>query len=1116
LNTTLIYGSAGSGKTEAALHVIQDSLRDDPFQTIWVLVPGELQAAAFRERLAALVGEVSFGVAVLDFYALYRRLLRLRGDPPHGLRDAARLRVLRHVISQVKGQLTVFGGIADMPGFVRVVASFIQELKRARIEPDAFLQAAGSTGRFSAKDRDLALIYGQYQQFLRDRALVDSEGEGWLALAELVAEPPLWLPANLLMIDGFDQFTVVQADLIAQLSRRIPRTVVTLSYEEARRETAHRRFAQTRALLEQAGTAFTTQRPVTAPAGRRPATLELLSARIFESSEPLPPGDSTIRFIEAPDLRREAEEALRSIKEDLLNGIPAEQIALTARDLSQYTVHLDELATAYGVPLWLRGGQPLPGNPAIIALFGLIDLARGGFARRPFMDALQSPYLTCPYLTTSQIQILDRLAREQIIVRGEDYWLKAVDRAEQRAAADPAPTDDDAAAESLEEAHYIAPLRLEPAEADALRVALRAVFERLTPPRTGTARTYSAWVEALIGPDPALADAEDETLVPEADPEQAAPPHFDLIGGIRRAAATPEAERFAVRDLHALETFLHALRDLLAGYTLLQGEAARLFDWSEFRAELGIAVQNARIDPQRAVGRTGRVLVSSVYEIRGLPHEHLYVLGLSEGQFPAPAREDAFYHDSERQILHAAGLAHLITRAQEADESSLFYELTALPRVRLTLLRTHADKGAAWPASPYWNQARALTPWAPSIRIRMAERVLPSRAASVTELFAGLAQDLSRSQPADPLTDSIAAWVAGHPVYGPRWSNALTARDAEMKRRTDQRGSYTGVITNPKLRAIIEERLGPSYLWSASQFNSLGTCPFQFFARRLLHLEPLPEPEAGLDERQRGSVVHAILEQVYRSVSALGFAILPDHGEAALRILDEAAPPIFESAPRRFGFVPDALWEQEKGAILAELRRCISEDFKGAPFGQFASMARYPAYFELPFGVDGDMLLHTSAGNLRIRGRVDRIDRAPDGRVVVIDYKSGSTPIKGEDLMSARNVQMLLYREAAQNLFREGQAEGTYAGGVFLSVRQGKSLGTVQEAQNADWFDTARARVGALVSAARRGAFPEAPSKLEDGQCSRYCDYAALCRIAVKGRSMKANSSPGTSATPSS
>src|SRR5690606_41538172 len=62
--------------------------------------------------------------------------------------------------------------------------------------------------------RSSDLIYAEYQNRLREHNLVDREGEGWLALDVMEKQPHIGRNVDLLLVDGYDQFTPLQASLL--------------------------------------------------------------------------------------------------------------------------------------------------------------------------------------------------------------------------------------------------------------------------------------------------------------------------------------------------------------------------------------------------------------------------------------------------------------------------------------------------------------------------------------------------------------------------------------------------------------------------------------------------------------------------------------------------------------------------------------------------------------------------------------------------------------------------------------------------------------------------------------------------------------------------------------
>ncbi len=1063
MSVTLLTGPAAAGKTRAVLSQIRAALADDPLQTIWVLLPSELQIADFRARLAVDNGGPCFGVELLDFYALYHRLLSVQGLPQRRLRDAGRFRVLRHVMDAARDEVQHFAAILDTPGLIAAVAEFIQELKRARITPEAFAAAART-----AKDHELARFYAGYQAFLRDRELVDDEGEGWLAAARLGAEDAARLNVGMLFVDGFDQFSIVQVELLRALSRHIPQIFITLNYEPERAATAHRRYAQTRDLL------YThlnlRETTLAAEPTSRAAALEALTAGVFEPNAMAVPPANAVFYIEAPDPRREVEAALWAAKRAIIEGdYSPHEIAILTRDPALYRAYLYEFASAYGVPMRLRQGLPLAENPAVRALLSLLDLAAGRFPRRALLDALRNPYIEWPELDAEAVNLLDQVARLHVVERGREEWSAALRRPTLQRASE----DDDA------------PVLLDPARQQTLATATVILFDRLTPPERATAQEFAAWIDALIGPDPALLP-DDFTLEPDADDLPSTSSHFNLIGRIRAAVAYPD---FIARDLAALNCLRSVLSDLVAAAGLLGSDAP--LTWAQFRADLAIAVENTTVPPTRPASVTGGVLFASVYEARGIEHRLVILLGLAEGQFPAPAREDALYHDSERAAFNRAGLDGLLTRASEADERSLFYEMTALARDGLIFIRPYSDGANPLPPSTFWEAARRVVVGEVE-RIRMVSISDIPGTLSTLELARSLAAELDSANPAAE-TWGAAAWLGA----APQWANVQRGRVAELDRIYNRETPYNGVLKNSEARAAVAAALGPERIWSASQFEELGACGFHFFGHQLLALEPEETPEPGLTAQQRGQLCHRILENVYARLEQQGLPIIAEHADRISGMLENAARPIFAAAPFTPGFRPGPLWDQEQAAILKGLRALIASDFsKDSAIGKQLEGPRRARYVEAKFGGEGGLLLEGDAGPLRVRGRIDRIDIVDD-QAVIVDYKSGGKLEKSE-IARGRSVQLLLYREGARALFRSEGIETEVRGGLFVNLKNGGVFSAVDSARDATLLEGAKALLVANVIEARKGRFTERREYLQDGKCEQFCPFAELCRIAVR------------------
>jgi ATP-dependent helicase/DNAse subunit B len=348
--------------------------------------------------------------------------------------------------------------------------------------------------------------------------------------------------------------------------------------------------------------------------------------------------------------------------------------------------------------------------------------------------------------------------------------------------------------------------------------------------------------------------------------------------------------------------------------------------------------------------------------------------------------------------------------------------------------------------------------------------------------------------------NSLRGWLAA--VYPDYWERIVLGRKVERSRISRQPyDHYTGRLRDETLTSRAAAMLDTNRVWSATQLGEYGICGFRFFARRLLKLEALHEPEDGMDIRQLGTLYHEILEATYTALAEAEVTISPEYTEFALETLQNKAAALLHNAPRRLGFRASALWEQEKSALLRRLQALVKEDFSGSsPIDRaFPGAVRRPYRFEIAFGLGDPLTIDLEEELLQVTGKIDRVDWQGD-RAIVIDYKTGSTKIPTDEIRRGRNFQMMLYLLVAEPLLGLDEV-----GGVFwhLSNREvsGKMISSSENDQAL--IVTAKAHISRNLALGRSGDFATQTSKLEDGRCAHHCDYQQMCRMAILSRSKR-------------
>jgi ATP-dependent helicase/nuclease subunit B len=1023
------------------------------------------------------------GIRFTQFYGLGRWVLDQAGQYPGEVSDVLTTGLVSRLLEemQAEGELTTFSRVWDKPGFTRVLVDWIREMKSQGIPAEQVRAHAQESG--GERDRQLANLYLRYQSFLSERDLYDPDGLLWLAAEALENHPGLACSDGPFVLLGFDHFNPLQLRILKQLAVRCLDFSIYLTWDPARdaHSLALYRLGQTRAVLERQ---LVPEVIFLQEAERLASILQHLKASLFEHDAEKT-GDTnrpSFQVISAPSREAEIRHALRQIKGLLLDGVHPQDISLLAPEPGVYLPLARAVSEEYGVPLQLN--QPAGENPAFRTLALLLSLAPS-FPRRETLDALRSPYVRQNWLSEEQVELLDRLSRERPVVGGLEQWqfaLRPLDPGE------PGYDENERGGPQL--------ARSLGAEAlTAIWEGLQAFCAHLTPPPADSYPAYALWIqEALLGIFPDEAEAEGE---PIGEP----PASLQLVESCR------QVEAYAARDLSALAIVLGKLHELVeAGQALVrlhkiqdrsstsesgiqsasQGqEYPGITDWGAFRDALLDLLDFTNLPPD--ISAAG-VRFGQLSAARDAPSDHLFVLGLSEGEFPRPPSPDVFYSPQEREAYPLP-----LRRTDPAEEASLWWQVIGSARRSLTLLRPRLDEnGAPWLPSPFWEALVELVEGLEEEELPIAAPPHPEQAACHSELLVALAASGARIVPT-PLQES--------------WETAMRCHAVTLERQSwAGPGIYEGILTAPDLRAELAERFGPRHYWSASRLNRYGSCPFGFFAQYVLRLEALPDPEEGFDAMQQGSLLHAVLERTFARLVKAGLSLTQENQEQILECLDQACFEIFESAPQRYGFRPGSLWTYEQ----SELKRLLEAWLRwecGAN-GEAGSDTRarfWPYQQEITFGLAGSRLpalvLEDSDGSrYRVYGVIDRIDRDENGNLRVMDYKSGSATYSQADIQKGLACQTVLYALAAEPLLTPG---ARVVESCYLLIPSRQTSGRLQFDGRAIENETVQAALDktlAFIRFTRQGEFPSLPAKASGGPaCQTYCDFKGLCRVSRHG-----------------
>ncbi len=260
----------------------------------------------------------------------------------------------------------------------------------------------------------------------------------------------------------------------------------------------------------------------------------------------------------------------------------------------------------------------------------------------------------------------------------------------------------------------------------------------------------------------------------------------------------------------------------------------------------------------------------------------------------------------------------------------------------------------------------------------------------------------------------------------------------------------------PSLQAFLPRR-GDGLVLSASDIDTYRGCPLRYKFARVLKI-----PSEQTLHQRFGIAVHQVLERYH----AADRQSIPDSGRAAGSPIGQHPTvgqmmELFETCWRRGGF-GDSDRERElhgkaRAALVLYHQHLEAHDAE-------------PVWFERSFSF--------KLGPHHLRGRVDRVDRLPDGAYEMIDYKT-SRPKTAEQLHD--DVQLSLYALGARESW-EVEAERL----SYYYVLDDLKVPVPSAEMDPDWIARVVEEVGEAILAQR---FEPTPSPSVCG----LCDYRIAC-----------------------
>jgi ATP-dependent helicase/nuclease subunit B len=468
----------------------------------------------------------------------------------------------------------------------------------------------------------------------------------------------------------------------------------------------------------------------------------------------------------------------------------------------------------------------------------------------------------------------------------------------------------------------------------------------------------------------------------------------------------------------------------------------------------------------------GRVHLTDLAHAGTTGRPRAFVVGLDAERVGGSRLGDPILDDDARRALDAAALPTAATRAADREQQ-LALALERLP-ARATLSYALADDRAGRETGP-----------APLLLLLHRDR-----SGHAGDGYKELREQhlVAAAVPRTAALDRRDAWLAalqhdgifshGDALVRAVFGGLDAGRRAMEERAAPRLTAHDGLVPDATVDLVATDRAV-----SPSQLEQLATCPLRWFYARALGLEPPDEadddPGTWLDHRMRGELLHAVFERFVRGWMARQEALGTPEASADL---DRITAAVLAEYRERVPPPSEAVFTTQARDIVHAARAFLDME-RGRRQGRWHAV-------ELDVGWQAPVHLALPDGRqLRVRGRIDRIDLLPGGDAVVIDYKTGGAVAHRRDpkqgpFNGGRSLQPLLYVDGARQALGVRVARFEYR---FPTEKGQASIVTYRS----DELATAAGVVQRLLTLPASGRYPPTT---EPRDCS-FCDFREVCRV---------------------
>lgn len=1078
MSLNLILGRGGSGKSTFMLNDMNTD------SGALYIVPEQFSFSA-EKKLIERFGVVGLGnPQVSSFMRLADQIFAKYGSLNFIADNASYEMLVSYCANSIEpGKLRLFDGLVKKSELAETASSVITTFKRYCITPKQLEYAIENTddALLRKKLTDSLVIYKRYMNEL-DEAGVSDRNDTLSVLSNILSDDSCdFLDGKDIYIDQFTDFDPSEYLCIkAMLVRAKSVTVALCTDDEMQFETVNRTYRKLVNLANECSVRVNKETVLPdAMISAKPMIRHLEKCYFEDTVFPFCGTDGSIEIFCAQNRNTEihnvAKNIVRLVRD---NKMRYKDISVIARDAELYKSITERVFPLYNIPVFIDRKLPLSGHSIALFVTSVLDIAVSGFSYENIFSYIKSPFSPLSEKES------DELENYCIAAGIRPYaWSRPFTSA--LGAYNP---QNDINKGGMTEEHL--------AEINKLREKVYNPLEELIK-KLKSKSTVKELCTYLFD-------------------------FFDLLNvekTVKKAAIELEERG---ENLYALQT-IQVYNILVEIFNDICGVlGCKVLTLNEFRTTVLAGLKSVEIGTIPSSGDC--VTVGSIDRIKGHGAKVVFLVGVNSGVFPLSPAESGLFSDDDKIALEKLGLEmpptlSLLTQSEQL----LVYDALTCAGEKLYISYALSDNGTnALMPSEIVDRIQMLFPDIPhSDDLSQDNNSITSKKAVFDLVVSALNKHLTEGKPLSDEISGAAYYFSNDPEYAPLLKQAV---------------DMTNYSSAPSRVGpwLVKRAVGEEMKTSITRLETYNKCPFSYFAKYILKLEPKQTFEVTTSDS--GSFLHDFLDSFSALITNSKDA---DGKQLTWKTIDNdfikintplVLSEVLSSVNSKMLEIPrtkalfDRLCRSAEHSVHSVRRHIVKSDF-------------IPLGYEISFDDDGSFkptkITLDDGITVTLRGRIDRADEFEfeSGKFVrIVDYKSSEKTLSLADVYKGVQLQLFVYLsnlcdngykpagilycnlsdpivdvsprlsedEIIQKRFEELRMNGIilsdsgmleHMGGT--EILKSKKTATAKDFNN--MFRHLKRTIKKTAQSIYDGNFPAICSK---DNCT-WCDYAQLCRAEI-------------------